>query len=24
MRANSKGQVTVPAHLREKYGISEG
>jgi AbrB family looped-hinge helix DNA binding protein len=24
MRINSKGQVTIPADLREKYGISEG
>ncbi|GAA3443068.1 AbrB/MazE/SpoVT family DNA-binding domain-containing protein [Planomonospora venezuelensis] len=24
MRINSKGQVTIPADLREKYGITEG
>lgn len=24
MRINSKGQVTIPAHLREKYNIHEG
>ncbi|MFC4057137.1 AbrB/MazE/SpoVT family DNA-binding domain-containing protein [Planomonospora corallina] len=24
MRINSKGQVTIPAHLREKYNLSEG
>jgi len=24
MRINSKGQVTVPAPLREKYGLREG
>jgi AbrB family looped-hinge helix DNA binding protein len=24
MRVNSKGQVTIPAHLREKHGIHEG
>jgi AbrB family looped-hinge helix DNA binding protein len=24
MRLNSKGQVTIPAQLREKYGLHEG
>lgn len=24
MRLNSKGQVTIPAHLREQYGLHEG
>ncbi|MDQ3424044.1 MAG: AbrB/MazE/SpoVT family DNA-binding domain-containing protein [Actinomycetota bacterium] len=24
MRLNSKGQVTIPAPLRERYGLSEG
>jgi AbrB family looped-hinge helix DNA binding protein len=24
MRLNSKGQVTIPAHLRELYGLHEG
>jgi AbrB family looped-hinge helix DNA binding protein len=24
VRLNSKGQVTIPAHLREKYGLHEG
>ncbi|MGH3358321.1 MAG: AbrB/MazE/SpoVT family DNA-binding domain-containing protein [Nocardioidaceae bacterium] len=24
MRLNSKGQVTIPAHLRERYGLHEG
>lgn len=24
MRLNSKGQVTIPSELREKYGLSEG
>jgi AbrB family looped-hinge helix DNA binding protein len=24
MRLNSKGQVTIPAHLRERHGLHEG
>lgn len=24
MRLNSKGQLTIPAHLRERYGLHEG
>ena len=24
MRLNSKGQVTIPANLRERYGLHEG
>ena len=24
MRLNSKGQVTIPAPLRERYGLHEG
>jgi AbrB family looped-hinge helix DNA binding protein len=24
MRLNSKGQVTIPAALRERYGLHEG
>lgn len=24
MRLNSKGQVTIPAELRERYGLHEG
>ncbi|MGI5485680.1 AbrB/MazE/SpoVT family DNA-binding domain-containing protein [Microtetraspora malaysiensis] len=24
MRLNSKGQVTIPAEIREKYGLHEG
>jgi len=24
MRLNSKGQVTIPAHLRDKYGLHAG
>lgn len=24
MRLNSKGQVTIPAHLRQKHGFAEG
>jgi AbrB family looped-hinge helix DNA binding protein len=24
MRLNSKGQVTIPAEIREKYGLREG
>jgi AbrB family looped-hinge helix DNA binding protein len=24
MRVNSKGQVTIPAHLRERHGLREG
>ncbi len=24
MKLNSKGQVTIPAHLRHKYGFFEG
>lgn len=24
MRLNSKGQVTIPAQLRERYGLHEG
>jgi AbrB family looped-hinge helix DNA binding protein len=24
MKINSKGQVTIPAHLRERWGLHEG